>query len=419
MTNEITTMTFTQTTAPAEDNVHIVPSVQTVVSIVVKSGSHSIIRICFGLLLLLFLQTGCTPEQPRDRITLKWHKAYPGETWGKVKTGMLWSLSFLGAALPPGSADSCIKRTDSTTIELHLGGLGFNPEALEAMQTICDSIKRTESYSVNGNVDLSRFLVLTLHSSWHYYRITGVAPDLNTFLKTYDLSKAEDFGITNSCVASHHRVIRMNEPGNILKTAFVAVEGDGSLLDSSFVAEAYEVIDFMPNGQLRFAVYDRDAKLLAGSPAKFGKAGKPSKCLWCHEIVISPLFFENPEVPGMLSNKDFEVKRKNAQTQLEEYRKTLKSEIDFKRTQDHTLSELLYIGFMEPSLLRLSSERNEDSLSVQKQFSFLQPHIYEEFPFLGSLYYRSYADSMAKPRPPAVPFSVREPLDGEPDFFKK
>lgn len=375
-------------------------------------------RFLLGFLLLVF-QFSCTPEQPRDRITLKWHKTYPGETWSDVKTGMRWSFSFLGAALPPGASDSCFKRTDSTTVELHLGGLGFTPQALEALQTICDSIKRTESYSTNGHIDLSRFLVLTLHSSWHYYRITGAAPDLNTFLKTYDMSKAQEFGVTNSCVASHHRIIRMNEPGNILKTAFLAVEGEGSLSDSTFKTEAFEVMDFMPNGQLRFAVYDKDAKLLAGSPAKFGKAGKPSKCLWCHEISISPLFFANEEVPGMLTNAEFETKRKNAQQQLDAYRKTLKSEIDFTRTKEHTMSELLYIGFMEPSLLRLSSERNLDSLTVQQQFRFLKPHVYEEFPFLGSLYYRYYADSLTVPKPPAVPLSVREPLDGEPDFFRK
>jgi hypothetical protein len=47
----------------------------------------------------------------------------------------------------------------------------------------------------------------------------------------------------------------------------------------------------------------------------------------------------------------------------------------------------------------------------------LPAHVYYEFPFLGNLYYRSWADSLAPYRTIKTPESAREASAYEPDFF--
>ena len=361
----------------------------------------------------------CQEKLPDHTIVLRWHKAYPAENWSAVKTGLLWSLSFLGADLPKGCWEKATVRTDSTSLQLDYSLLGFNEPALQALDLVCDSIKKTPEYKRDQGIDLSRFLVLTLHSSWHYYRITGVEKDLAAFIKKYRLQQPLEFGVTKSCVAEHHRVIRFNDTADIMQTAFYAVETEDSISKPGFHEAVYEAMDFMPNGQLRFAVYDANGKLIPGSPSKLGKAGKPSKCLWCHEIVIQPLFFENRAVERMMSNEEFERRRSVMQKRLEDYRAKLQSEIDFTKKQDHTYSELLYISFMEPAAMRIEAEWKMDPLAVKTKTAKLQTHVYEEFPFLGDSYYRYYIDSMAGKKNLAVPLSVRETVGQEPDYFEK
>jgi len=368
--------------------------------------------IAFVVIIIAFAGMRCEEpvSAPIDHtIKLKWHKAYPSENWTIVREGLRWTLSYVGATLPKGSFDQTVPFKDSTIITLNLSKVGFSESALVALDNIVERIKRTEEYQETGFIDLSRFVVLLIGVSENYYAITGVAPTLEEFIRNHQLENPLLFGVTKSAVGNHHRQIEFRgDTSDVMNYAFMAVESNGSLDSGTFRAEAFEVFDIMPNGQLRFAVYDAQGKLIEGSPKKLGEAGKPAKCMWCHEIQIATLFVPNVAVAGMLTNEDFTFWRSAFQRNLDKYRAQLQDDLDYNKTQDHTLMELLYISFMEPSAIRLGNEWNISPEEAQEKMGSAPDHEYHEFPHLGKLYYRYYADSVANKKSPVVPTSVRE-----------
>jgi hypothetical protein len=360
----------------------------------------------------------CSPEKETGKVHLRWVKAYPGETWENVRTGIFWSLSYLGATLDSAYANEIIKREDSTHFTVDLVKAGFDQQALNSFEVIIDSLEQTDEFKKFNSIDVGRFLVLTEHSSWHYYKITGVAKTIDEFFKRHGGADDKEFHVYHSGVAKHQRNIRFVVGASALDMAWIAEEGRGSLDSGTFARTAYEVFDIMENGQLRFAVYNEKGELIPGSPKELGVAGKPSKCIWCHELVVQPLFFETAEPVKGISIVQFNLLVDSTQRQLENYRKQLHSVIDFSQKQAHTQGELLYISFMEPSAYRLANEWNTDSLTVKSEMKAFSTHVYAEFPFIGNSYYRYYADSLCGYSVAPVPVSVREPYAGEPDYFK-
>ena len=86
-----------------------------------------------------------------------------------------------------------------------------------------------------------------------------------------------------------------------MKKIFILVKKGLDLVEQykvkkGFDLAEFDLIDLMPNGQLRYAVYGLDGVLLPYSSSDYGLAGKPAKCMWCHEGIISPLFTNNQEV---------------------------------------------------------------------------------------------------------------------------
>lgn len=364
---------------------------------------------------LFFLK--CSSEKKSHSIRLRWIKAYPSENWGNVKTGIYWSLSYLGASLDSAAESEIMVREDSVYFTLDLEKAGFNQKALNAFEVIIDSLKRTEEFEKNKSIDLGRFLVLTEHSSMHYYRITDAARSIEEYYMRHPFANEKEFHVMNSGVATHERRIRFIVGSSALETAWIAEEGEGSLDSNSFSVSAYEVLDIMPNGQLRFAVYDQKGNLSIGSPKELGKAGKPSKCLWCHELIVQPLFFKTAEPKYGITIAEFGNFVDSSQHMIDRYRYSLNSIIKFENKQDHAQGELLYISFMEPSAYRIAKEWNCDSIQVKNKMWNLKTHAQEEFPFLGLSYYRYYVDSAASYFTAPVPTSVREPFPGEPDYF--
>ncbi|MDQ3111389.1 MAG: hypothetical protein M3R17_16000 [Bacteroidota bacterium] len=376
-------------------------------------------RIFPVLILTCCFFSFCSNEKESCKIRLRWVKAYPTETWENVKTGLLWSLSYMGATLDSAYGNEIIEREDSSCFTLDLIKAGFDKQALNAFEVIIDSLKETDEFKKFNAIDLSRFLVLTEHSSWHYYEITGVAKTIDEFYKRHGNGSGKEFHVYNSGVAKHQRNLRFVIGASALDMAWIAEEGVGSLDSGTFTRKAYEVFDVMKNGQLRFAVYDESGKLIAGSPADLSAAGKPSKCIWCHELVVQPLFFETTEPEKGISIAAFGLQVDSTQKQLENYRRHLHSVIDFSAKQAHTQGELLYISFMEPSAYRLANEWQTDTVNVKSVFKTFPTHVYSEFPFLGASYYRRQADSLSGYSAARVPLSVREAIGNEPDFFRK
>ncbi|MBK6483292.1 MAG: hypothetical protein IPG01_09180 [Chitinophagaceae bacterium] len=117
-----------------------------------------------------------------------------------------------------------------------------------------------------------------------------------------------------------------------------------------FSTQIHETMELMPNGQLRFATYDLQGILMPSANAVISAAGKPGKCMWCHESKALTLFQEQDDVPGYLTAQEFVERVALTNEELTEIRNALSTDLVFANQSDHTLSELLYISFMEPSL---------------------------------------------------------------------
>jgi len=204
----------------------------------------------------------------------------------------------------------------------------------------------------------------------------------------------------------------------IEQLAFLAHEGEGILAEKTFVTHETELLDIMPNGQLRFALYDLDGNLKPAATVALTRAGKPAKCMWCHESGLHTTLVDYAGVPGYLDRAAFDSLVRERQKILGEYRDALDMQIDYRELQDHTYGELLYLTFEEPSIERLAGEWG---VSVDRATELLRAkptHAQEEFPYLGTrLYRRADVAALAPYAALATPESVREPSPHEPDLL--
>lgn len=350
----------------------------------------------------------------RYRIMLRWNKAYEAETKERVEAGLKWVFCFLGADMQQGSFKKAVVWYNKSLL-VDMGGLGFSENALEQLEKILEEMKCTGEYE-KGGIDIGRFIILVLNSPHHYYAITGAEKTIAEVFAgaAFDTSSV---ALVESGISHAHRLVSFCNDSNCLKTKFVAFEGKGSLLDGTFSPAEYEVISIMKNGQLRFAIYGEDGKLLPESDAMLTAGGKTGKCLWCHEIRMIPPLVAKTSLPGYYSPEVFTSVVGNAQNRLESYRKTLKGDIDFSLIDEHTMAEILYISFMEPSAERLSIEWGIPVDSVKRKLSALATHQHHEFKFLGALYDRKDIDAYTPYSHIHVPESAREHSDYEPDLL--
>jgi hypothetical protein len=387
-------------------------------------GRMQISKICFCLFIIgiLLTEVRCVKEKAADynpwSISLRWIPAYQDESWDHVRTGLLWSFSFLGATLPAGSFDASVTWKNDRLFTCDFSKLGFKKEALLSLQVIFDRLKASEEYSAKGGIDLGRLLMLTIYSSNHYYRITGMHASYNTLNELHLSDSILQLALTHSAVASENRMINMPAAINSASLAFYsASEGTGSIADSSFATQIHETMELMPNGQLRFAIYDLQGNLLPSANTLISAAGKPGKCMWCHESKALTLFQEQDDVPGYLTAQEFMERVALTNEELTEIRNALSTELVFANQSDHTQSELLYISFMEPSAYRIANDWDLTIDEATIVLADLPTHEYAEFPFLGLLYQREAVDLLAPYKTERVPESVREHSFYEPDFF--
>ncbi len=208
----------------------------------------------FGFVFLFF---SCKKEAVVDNtINLEFTKIYEIDNWENGRGGLLWALSFLGAELKKDSLNAAITRLDSTRFSLDLSMVGFSAQAVSALKIINDSLKRTDEYKIKNSIDLGAFVSVLLGSSEHYYHITGVE---RTYAEKLNKHKGEVpivFPVSKSVVSKNTRVLKVYNKGSYTNWLFIAEEGVGDISKNEFKVSAYEVFDIMPNGQLRFSVYD-------------------------------------------------------------------------------------------------------------------------------------------------------------------
>lgn len=353
------------------------------------------------------------PESSRQNesntIVLIWNKGFEKQTGNDVVRGLMWTFSWLGADLPEGCIENSIRVQDSVKFTVNLDGLGFSEAAGKELRVICDSIRNTGEYKARGGLDVGEFIMLTLGSSNHYYRIVGAPVKFTEFVKTYHLdSTVNVFGVTVSSISAGHRKIIFSKDTSLFHCGFMAIEGHGSLDSGTFQPSIYECFDIMPNGQLRFMIYDSNGNLISGTPQEVGDAGKPTKCLWCHETSIQTLFINNIPVAGMMTNEEFLSIRDSMQARLQRYRFSLKSEMNYENYPEHTQAELLYITYMEPSVMHIANEWKMTEDRVRELLKQEHSYVFEEFDYIGNVYPRETVNKYDTIKAIKVPSSARE-----------
>jgi hypothetical protein len=375
----------------------------------------------------LFGFAGCSrtdqlppPRDPGLVIKLRWIKSYPGQSRSKVNTGLFWALSFLGAKLP---ADAPIISWDGTLVTLDLDAAGVAQTSKPAWKKLLHILESSDEYRMMGGIDIGRFVFLSLCSSYQYYALTGVSPSYAEFRARHEFAPRQ-VAIVESGVAHGNRLIEVGKGEGINSVAFVGFEGAGSLQDHSFQKADIETLDLMENGQLRFGLYDLDGHLKATTTPALTAAGKPSKCLWCHEINLQPPFRNITDLEGYYSTKEFKEFVASATRVIANYRKTLASKVDFKGLQDHSNAEDLYLSFAEPTASRLAAEWNMPLDRVEQLLASrnLKTHPHSELiddDVLGdNLYDRNEVDSLAPYATIRGPSDMREASSYEPNLLQ-
>jgi hypothetical protein len=354
----------------------------------------------------------CNIESPTDLtgssklINLKWNKAYPNDTIDKAETGLKWALSYLGAT----SIDRGISLKNMLII-LDSDLVGFKETAAENLNLLHEAIQNSEEYQRNTHIDLGRYISLLIGSSEHYYAITGVAENLDDLLDQYTIYPERGY-INQSSVSFLDRIIAFSRQKD-LNQVFVAHE----IATADQAAEEFETIEIMENGQLRFGIFDENGfRKPAANPINTN-AGKPAKCLWCHESSIQVLLSEQSDIEGFLPRTQFKDSLLLYNSELNTKRLDLDTGIDFNQTQEHTLMELLYISFMEPNAERLSLEWNLSKAEVINRLAGFETHTNQEFPFLGDLYDRNLIEAQAPFKGLPVSGDIRESSSVEVNYI--
>ncbi|HSC17038.1 MAG TPA: hypothetical protein VLI71_18045 [Gammaproteobacteria bacterium] len=333
-----------------------------------------------------------------------------------METGLLWTLSFLGAALPDEGAHPLSWRDNLLTLRLDRAGI--DASSLPSWKRLLAAMKASEEYRATGGLDIGRFVALTLCSPNHYYALTGADARFEQAYARHSFAR-EQSAIVESAVSHGDRLIEVAAGPTTADIAFMAHEGPGSISAGTFVIEEHELLDVMANGQLRFALYGVDGALKPAASKTLTAAGKPAKCLWCHEIALQRPFDGRTGVPGYASLAEFERLIAQRMDALRSARSELDSRVDFARRQDHTYAELLYVSFYEPSVERLAREWDIPVAQVRETLSSLPTHAHHEFDFLGEqLYRRSDVDARAPYSTLEPPTDPREPSAYEPDLLR-
>jgi hypothetical protein len=344
------------------------------------------------------------PDNDAMKIKLRWIKAYEQDDWQKAQAGLWWALSSLGA-LPP-EKDNGLKtittKPERVVFELNLHKIGLPESALVPLAEAIQPIVASDEMALYGSVDLGRFFMKTLYEPWHYYNITGVAENLDEFMASKLKSPLATYAVTVSWVTvnNRHRLVKFNpNPANLQTMAFLAQEGTGSLLDGTFMPAGVEVIDFMPNGQQRFAIYGANGQLEFSANPEHTRAGQPGKCMWCHEGTLQFGDPRNTKVDTALSFDAFREQIVFAQQTLAAEREKLRTSVDFQTYQVHTWAELLVETFLKPSLARVAREweTSEDevkSIVAAQNLSVHQPEEYLEVIGTAPLLRRAEVDAV-------------------------
>lgn len=336
------------------------------------------------------------------------------ESKQELEIGLKWYFSILGATLPIDSWTKGVEWHNETHFSINYKELGFNSRAIEKLNQLADLYRSTGEFKATDGIDVGRFVANTLNNSNHYYQIVGMPSSYTDFLEGNKMASYHG-AINPSSVSFGYRKILFPDFTN-LKMTFVSEEFLNDFTVSQIEPVEFETIDVMPNGQLRYGIYE-NGNLISGANPVFSAGGKPSKCMWCHESVFLPNFSSTKPFSGYVSGQAFNDTMAYHNKELTELRAELNSMFDYSKRKEHTQMELIYIRFYEPSATRLANEWGISIDDVKSRLASLKTHIHHEFPELGDLYYRDEVDPFAPFSSLSSPKKMRETEDGQPELL--
>ena len=171
----------------------------------------------------------------------------------------------------------------------------------------------------------------------------------------------------------------------------------------------------MPNGQPRFAIYDADGQLKAAADPNITKAGKPSKCMWCHESILHPSF--KKKISPNLKKLNAEIRPRIAN--LKRFQSKIETKIIYDSLAHHRNGEFAFGSFMECNVQHIANEFQIDSLEFKSFLEKLPTHTTPHFPEFGTYYDRKDILELQKYEAVKVPSHMWEASDYEPNFLKK
>jgi hypothetical protein len=364
--------------------------------------------------LFLLAGLGCAPGSPGDSapwrdtggasagLPVRWVPT-AGEPWEDALDGLWWGLAGLGAQpLPAAVADV---REDGAGVQftLRVDELGLGSDALGALETGLAPLRASRRELGLPYVELGRVLQRTLYEPWVYYAVTGACGDLDGWSARLPES-APTVAITDSLLTDGDRLLRFAPgPSSVSAIAWAAEEGEGSLAAGEFRGRATEVLDLMPNGRFRYAVYDASGALVPAADAAHSPAGQPGRCMWCHENHLMTTVVQ-PEVPGHMDFDVFVDEIASQQAMVEDRRAALGGVVDWDTHAVHTSGEVLVEGFLRAPTARLAAEWSvEPATVVAWMEAGARPLHNEEYPGWGTVWARADADAVFAARRAELP----------------
>lgn len=379
--------------------------------------------IIYNCLIIFFVLQSCTYHHLPDSnkfLLLNWYPAPANQSKTDFTEGMAWLLSYLGAKLPVDNFERGLTFIDEQKIELNIDELGFSTSAKKHLEQLIKYIKLSEEYKTTGGIDAGRFFALCFNSTYHYYKITEAPATYTDFSKKYNNFVYKTFVCDTSSISSSSRIFNYRVSDYLLQNNyFVAIEGTGRYSSGGFIKNGMvEVFDYMENGQPRFMIYNQDGNLYApNDPAKH-PAGKPAKCMWCHESGMQPLFNNTPSISGFVAKEEFLNDQLSFNTMLNNFHRQTKAKIDFLNKQAHTQGEFIYLCFYEPNAERLAKEWDKSIEEVTQLLSGIPTHNNPEFPFLKNVYHRKQIAKYAPFQSINVADEMRDASAHEPNYLK-
>lgn len=337
-----------------------------------------------------------------------------------LRVGIDWNLGLLGALPPSDGSHLELEEADGLVSgSLDLAAAGFPPGAHAALTDALAELRASDELSGTGAVDLGRLFMLTLHEPWYYYAIAGACGSFADWRALRLPAEPDRYDIVVSLLAAGDRIVLLPPAETPVAEVAFGIGTDTIAFGEGWSPTEFEVIDFMENGQQRFAAYDEQGRPEPHADPQVVPAGPPGRCQWCHEGNLMVGTPKNSSTDQAMSYAEWEARMVAWQADLEAWRVGLDTSIVYADRESHTQGERVVRDFLLPTLVRAAAEWGlpEDearALALEEGLWLGQD---EEWASRGEVLLRAEVDAVLEARSGLPRLSVlsdaREPAEEE------